>query len=320
MSQVDNVRLDLLLQRSSETIKIQPEQSYREITVKLWGKGVVLRGVVSGAEIAGARRFVARQNQLIVSRIDARNGAIGLVPGSLDGAVVTNDFPVFAVNTSRVLPEYLNWLSKTADFVDLCKRASEGTTNRVRLQEERFLGLEILLPTVSEQRRIVARIEELAAKIGEARRLREMAMTETGMLIGAARRRVLSSDQFSSISLEEACDVIIDNLHSNPIYAEEGVPCVRSPDVGWGSLDLINARRTSELEYGRRTIRGEPTVGDIVFVREGGGTGKAALVREGDRFSLGQRVMLLRPHSPPPVSMQPWCLRFSPMRFPRANA
>jgi len=35
---------------------------------------------------------------------------------------------------------------------------------------------------------------------------------------------------------------------------------------------------------------------DIVLVREGGGTGKAAIVEEGQRFSLGQRVMMLRPN------------------------
>ena len=53
--------------------------------------------------------------------------------------------------------------------------------------------------------------------------------------------------------------------------------------------------RTSEDEYQRRTVRGEPQADDIVFVREGGGTGKAALVLEDQRFSLGQRVMMLRP-------------------------
>jgi type I restriction enzyme S subunit len=33
-----------------------------------------------------------------------------------------------------------------------------------------------------------------------------------------------------------------------------------------------------------------------VLVREGGGTGKAALVEDGQRFSLGQRVMMIRPN------------------------
>jgi type I restriction enzyme S subunit len=38
-----------------------------------------------------------------------------------------------------------------------------------------------------------------------------------------------------------------------------------------------------------------PEPGDLIVVREGGGTGRAGLVREGQRFSLGQRVMQLRP-------------------------
>ena len=74
------------------------------------------------------------------------------------------------------------WLSKTADFVELCKAASEGTTNRVRLKEENFLRMSIPLPPLAEQQRIVARIEEVTAKIGEARELRRQAVEETEAL------------------------------------------------------------------------------------------------------------------------------------------
>jgi type I restriction enzyme S subunit len=63
------VPLGELLQRSNEILPIEPEKDYREITVKLWGKGVVLRGKVPGVSIAAARRFVARKDQFILSRI-----------------------------------------------------------------------------------------------------------------------------------------------------------------------------------------------------------------------------------------------------------
>jgi hypothetical protein len=62
-----------------------------------------------------------------------------------------------------------------------------------------------------------------------------------------------------------------------------------------GTLLLDTARKTSEAEFRRRTGRGEPAPGDIVVVREGGGTGKAGIVEERQRFSLGQRVMMFRP-------------------------
>ena len=46
MIQQPTVKLGEILQRSTEMIEILPDESYKEITVKLWGKGVVLRGIV----------------------------------------------------------------------------------------------------------------------------------------------------------------------------------------------------------------------------------------------------------------------------------
>lgn len=146
------------------------------------GKGVGERSEVTGAEIAASKRFLVRNGQFILSRIDARHGAFGLIPSSLDGAVVTNDFPVFTPNPQRILPQFLDWMSKTESFVELCKAASEGTTNRVRLKEEKFLAMKIPLPPIEEQRSLVARIEELAGKIEKARSLREKALEETEAL------------------------------------------------------------------------------------------------------------------------------------------
>ena len=180
-----SVALGDLLRRSDRTIALHPEATYKEVTVRMNGKGVVERRQIQGVEIASNRRYEAAAGQFIISRIDARNGATGLVPNELNGAVVTNDFPLFDVAQDRLDPAFLNWLSKTASFVDLCKRASEGTTNRVRLSEDRFKALEIALPPLAEQHRIVARIEELAVKIEEARGLRAEADSEQEAFLAA---------------------------------------------------------------------------------------------------------------------------------------
>lgn len=177
------VRLGELLRRSEETLALLPDIEYREITVKLWGKGVVLRRVVTGSEVAGQHRYVARAGQFILSRIDARNGALGIVPEKLDGAIVTNDFPVFNLDSHRLLSSYLGWMCQTATFVEHCHRVSEGTTNRVRLQEGRFCATEIKLPPLAEQQRLVARIDELAAQVREARTARQQAVEEAEALI-----------------------------------------------------------------------------------------------------------------------------------------
>jgi len=212
MSGWKKVRLGEVLRRSMNIAPLDPQIDYREITVRLWGKGVVERVRTPGVELAGSRRFVARPGQLILSRIDARNGALGLIPSSLDGAVVSNDFPLFDLDLERALPEFLSWLSKTASFVDLCRKASEGTTNRVRLQEERFLVVEILLPPLAEQRQVVALIEEVAGRVREAQDLRRRATLEALSLC----RALIASD--SNAKLTPMADLV--HLRSTDIAVE----------------------------------------------------------------------------------------------------
>lgn len=211
------VKLGEVLHRSNEAIVPNPETEYREITVRLWGNGVVQRGRVMGVSLNG-RRFVARTDQFIVSSIDARNGAMGLVPTSLDGALVTNDFPLFTVDARRMVPKFLGWLCKTPSFVELCARASEGTTNRVRLKGNIFLTLEIPLPPIAEQRRIVARIDALAAQINEARTLRQQAIEEAEALLASMAHRADLSDEekhsagWHKMQLRE-CITLVDDSH-----------------------------------------------------------------------------------------------------------
>lgn len=180
------VRLGDVLSSYEEIIRLEPDAEYLQITVKLWGKGVVLRSTVLGADVAAQRRRVVRSGQLILSRIDARNGALGIVPQELDGAIVSNDFPAYTISTDRLLPGYLKWMIRTKDFVHRCRQASEGTTNRVRLQEMKFLSQEIILPPLVEQRRVVARIEELAAQIEAAISFRQQAAREADALLTSA--------------------------------------------------------------------------------------------------------------------------------------
>ena len=161
------------LTRSHNWIEPQPDQIYKQVTARLWGRGLRLRGKVYGSKIAARRQVQVRENQFLLSRIDARHGAFGLVPTELDGALVSGDFPAFNVDSSQTHPRYLEWYSKTSGFVDLCRRASEGSTNRVRLKEGKFLAMKMPLPPCEEQPHIVARLDRVATLIEEATKLRE---------------------------------------------------------------------------------------------------------------------------------------------------
>lgn len=316
------VRLGEVLRRSDSTETIVPDQEYQEITVKLWGKGVVPRGRVSGSEIAGSRRFMARTGQLILSRIDARNGALGIVPASLDGGAVTNDFPLFDLDPARLDASFLGWLCRTRDFVALCQRASEGTTNRVRLQERRFLGLEIALPPLSEQRRVVGRIEELATKASEACILRRTANTEADMLRKAGVDGVLKDlcQRFENRPLGEVCISITDGDHQTPEFTSEGVRFIFVGNVSSGRLHFQNCKRVDEGYF--RTLRAHriPERGDILYSAVGATLGVPAIVDTDEPFCFQRHVAILKPDRSAARTRYIWHVLRSRSLFERAWA
>lgn len=270
--------------------------TYRQIGVRLWGEGAYEREPMDGGATKYSKLFRAEAGDVIVNKIWARNGSVAVVSDALDGCFGSGEFPMFAPIRGRVEPRWIHWLTKTRGFWAQCDEKSQGTSGKNRIRPEQFLNVEIPLPPLLEQRRVAGQIDELASEIDGARALRVQAAEEVEALLTSARRAVISECHAESVALEDACAAIIDNLHSNPRLSETGVPCVRSPDVGYGTLDLDHAQRTDEEEFVRRTVRGEPMANDIVLVREGGGTGKCAVVLPGQRFSLGQRVMMLRPN------------------------
>jgi type I restriction enzyme, S subunit len=191
----------------------------------------------------------------------------------------------------------MHWLTKTREFWRQCDEKSRGTSGKNRIRPERFLEIPVPLPPLDEQRALVRRIDSIAARTSEAMRLRREALSAVDALLQAERSNYFGrSDKHECVFLEDVCAAIIDTLHSDPIYSPVGIPCVRSPDIAAGRLNLKQALRTSEEEYLRRTVRCKPAEGDIVYCRQGGGTGRAAVVRRGDRFSLGQAMMVLRPN------------------------
>lgn len=154
-----------LLTRVKEDIAIDDLTTYSRVTIRMNGNGVLLRDRTVGSEIGTKRQFIARAGQFVLSKIDARNGAFGVVPPQCDNAIVTGNFWVFDFDLDRVAPSYFRYLSRSPALVDACVRASDGTTNRRYLQEDTFLRLEVRLPPLREQHAIVSRLDTLADKV-----------------------------------------------------------------------------------------------------------------------------------------------------------
>ncbi|WP_025573468.1 restriction endonuclease subunit S [Vibrio parahaemolyticus] len=271
-------KLGSVLDKSENWIEVQPDKEYSEVTVRLWGKGVNLRGTKIGSEIGSSRRLSVSEGQFIISRIDARHGACGLVPRNLDGAVVTNDFPVYTPKENKILPRYLELISKTHFFVDACKRASEGTTNRVRLKEPRFFNIEIPLPDIAVQKVVVDKVDFALGKLEEIKLLRSSLLDDAQAMLSSAFHKIIEGAVYKPMSKVAPLERRKVEIDVNAEYPELGVRCFGN---GTFHKPILNG-----MDVGTKKLY-QMVPGDLVFSNVFAWEGAIAVVKKEDEGRVG---------------------------------
>lgn len=150
------VRIGEFLTRNKTAVTIEDGKTYKRATIKVRNGGISLRDEEIGTKIGTKKQFLIAEGQFLLSKIDARNGAFGVVPKELNGGIITSNFWTFDVDYTQVNPHYLTLLTTTNSFIAFCEQASNGTTNRHYLQEPLFLNIKVPLPSLDEQNRLVA--------------------------------------------------------------------------------------------------------------------------------------------------------------------
>lgn len=149
------VRIGEFLKRNKTAVAIEDNKTYKRVTVKVRNGGIFLRDEDPGIKIGTKNQFLISKGQFLLSKIDARNGAFGVVPEVLDGGIITGNFWTFDVDYTIINPHYLVLLTTTNAFVQFCEQASNGTTNRHYLQELLFLNIKVPVPSLEKQEELI---------------------------------------------------------------------------------------------------------------------------------------------------------------------
>ena len=147
------VTLGDVISHNRERIKnIVDDDYYTLLTVKNKGLGVVKRGeLVQGIHLPKDAKYIAHGGQLIVSAIDAKKGAIGIVPKDLDGALVTRNYNLFSIDTEKVNPDYLSLILCTDPVSQQMSALNQRDYIMARLSIEKILSVVIPLPDIDTQ-------------------------------------------------------------------------------------------------------------------------------------------------------------------------
>ncbi len=188
-------------------VVVEPLTEYPLLGIRLDGGGPFRRETKKGSQISAKTLFRVKSGDFIYSRLFAWRGAFGIVPEALDGCLVSNEFRTFVPRDSRIDVRFLNYWFRLSPVLRCVEADCTGSTplTRNRYKEEFFLRLRIPLPPLTEQRRIVVRIEELAGKIAEARGIRDQGVLEAEALFERARASAFAeSGARDHLRLEDA--------------------------------------------------------------------------------------------------------------------
>ncbi len=247
------VKVGDFLIRVKDLVPIIDNEEYNLVTIKLYHRGVQLRKKVRGSEIQAEKMSKVKAGQFILSGIDARNGAFGIIPKELDGAVVTNDFWHFEIDRNIMSNEYFLWLSSTPYFDDICNKASDGTTNRIRLQSNRFYAQELMIPEIQDQHKVVEELKSTNNKLKSLESEYQFQLTQIENLNQAILQEAAQGKIVPQDPNDESAKELLKRIKAEKIKAgikEKPLPPIKAEEIPfeipeswvWCRIDEITSK------------------------------------------------------------------------------
>ena len=280
--------------------------------------------------------FWARPGDIVVSKIDLKNGAVAIIPDNWDKVVVTNHFAVYKPNLKILHPKYFHLLIQTKFFKDHLWRNKVGAEGRKEVKLDFFESLEIPLPPLPVQQKIVAHWEAAQSAIAiakdraaqiekdiQARFLSDLGLPKPKRTNppkcftvdwGSFDRWSVSYNQsaismidvtlgkYLVVELGSIVELVQYGTSEKANTLEKGTPLLRMNNIKDGYLDYSNLKH---VELPQKTTESLLLVdGDVLFNRTNSKelVGKCAVFYGSDDYVFASYLIRVRPEATSAIS------------------
>jgi restriction endonuclease S subunit len=148
----------IIIRRTEAALEMLTRESFATLLTIRFDGSIEPREPVQIKDVKG-KLFRVYPGDVIFSKIDVRNGAIGLAPDDIDTMCATSEFPIYSVNVEKAHPEFVKLLFRTAAFKKLLNSMISGASGRKRIQPSQLEGVKVPIPSLPIQQKIVAHWE-----------------------------------------------------------------------------------------------------------------------------------------------------------------
>lgn len=235
--------------------------------------------------------ILIRPGDLVISGINAAKGAIAVYDEqNIEPIAATIHYGAYIPNKVRVDVSYLWWLLRSRTFRDLLLQYVPGGI-KTELKAKRLLPIPIPLPPLEEQRRIVSQIEELAAKIDEARDLRRQAVEEAERLLASASAAAFTPRSgWTEAPVGDFCEHPQYGYTASATTEKIGPRFLRITDIQNGLVKWDNVPFCQCPNPEQYLLQNN----DLVFARTGATTGKSFVIHDCPKAIFASYLIRLR--------------------------
>lgn len=273
------ISLGDLIQLERRQVEIVADKEYQEIGIYCFGRGIFHKMPRSGLEVGDKNLYELRAGDLILQVTFAWEGAMALCSSRENGLYGSTRYPTFRVDEERCYPPFLVRYLCTRGGLEQINKICPGSAGRNRvLNIKRIPEVTVPLPSLMEQRRIVARIASIAENIDETRGLREQAIEESELLLVRASSQVFGNARWAQERLETVlAESPRNGLSPQPEVESNGRPMLRINAVSSSPSRFVDLSAYKMVEVGDNVA--EPFVlreDDVFIVRYNGDINRVA--------------------------------------------
>lgn len=271
----------------------------------------------------------ARPGDIIVAKIDLKNGAVGIVPPDWDNVVVTGHFAVYEPDRTRLVPEYLHRIIQARFFKAHLWRNKVGAEGRKEVKLDFFEQECVPLPSLDIQRAIIAHWRKAQDEIASARKrvqkriatidarfFADLGLRSPDQLVMSKafavrwedfRRWGVRFNQFSQggaditqgkypvVALDSILDLVQYGTSEKANTTNHGIPVLRISNIKDRALDLCDLKH---IPLSKKTLAGLLIRdGDVLIIRTSGSrdlVGTCAVFRGSGDYVFASYLIRLR--------------------------
>lgn len=246
------------------------------------------------------KMILIKPGDLVISGINAAKGAIAIYgEENTTPAAATIHYSSYNINKKKADSIYLWYFMRSDIFRSILVSSLPGGI-KTEAKPKRLLPIEIPLPSLEDQKRIVAKIENLMRKIEDISKFKAKSVEEADRLISS-----VLSKTFSKINNRRRLgDGLFEVICRYPTfynidYQESGIGVLKIENITLDKWDIDFRTKCAFIspETNQRFYKTILEKGDLIMAARGATIGKTAFVTsEFEGFNINANLLRLKPN------------------------